>query len=103
MSAHPPIIGEWYRLRNAGLFEVVAFDEADGAVELQYFDGTVEEIDLLDWSAQVGSGAIVEADAPDDSSGAGDQDPDDERARPESFSGEQQLNASGLDELDLFE
>ena len=46
MSAHPPMIGDWYSLRGGQLFEVVAVDEATGSVEMQYFDGTLEEMDI---------------------------------------------------------
>ena len=40
-----PTIGNWYRIHGGDSFEVVAFDEDDGTIELQYFDGTVEEMD----------------------------------------------------------
>ena len=45
-----PIIENWYQHLDKGQkFRVVALSEADGAVELQYFDGDVEEIGLDDW------------------------------------------------------
>ena len=47
-----PTIGNWYRITGSDSFEVVAFDEDDGTIELQYFDGTVEEMDLEDWQAE---------------------------------------------------
>ena len=31
------------------LFEIVAVDEQDGTVELQHFDGTIEELDPEGW------------------------------------------------------
>ena len=40
-----PTIGNWYRILGGDSFEIVAFDEDDGTIELQYFDGTVEEMD----------------------------------------------------------
>ncbi len=46
-----PRIGDWYRTPGGGAFEVVAVDEDDGTVEIQYFDGTVEELDLDAWQA----------------------------------------------------
>ena len=46
-----PTIGNWYRILGGDSFEIVAFDEDDGTIELQYFDGTVEEMDLEDWQA----------------------------------------------------
>lgn len=45
----PPVIGDWYRNLRNEIFEVVALDEDDGTVEIQYFDGSLEEIDLDSW------------------------------------------------------
>ncbi len=45
-----PIVGEWYKnLDDEQTFEVVAVDEDEGTVEIQYFDGEIEEIDLESW------------------------------------------------------
>lgn len=45
-----PIVGNWYRdLTNKQAFEVVAADEDEGTVEIQHYDGEVEEIDLDSW------------------------------------------------------
>lgn len=44
-----PNIGEWFRDLSGETFEVVAVDEDDGTVEVQHFDGTIEEWDLEDW------------------------------------------------------
>ncbi len=45
-----PIIENWYQHLDKGQkFRVVALSEADGAIEIQYFDGDVEEIGLDDW------------------------------------------------------
>src|SRR6187399_395542 len=53
MAAPQPSIGDWYRQKEGGaLFEVVALDDDDGTIEIQYFDGTVEEMDVEDWQAQ---------------------------------------------------
>ena len=46
MSVPHPTIGAWYRLDGGESFEVVAFDTDDGTVEIQYFDGTVEELEM---------------------------------------------------------
>ena len=55
MAAPQPGIGDWYRQKEGGaLFEVVAFDDDDGTIEIQYFDGTVEEMDVEDWDCPVG-------------------------------------------------
>lgn len=45
-----PIIGNWYEHLDKGLrFEVVALDEDEGLVEIQYFNGDIEEIELEMW------------------------------------------------------
>lgn len=45
-----PIVDNWYLHLDKGQeFCVVAFDETDGIIEIQYFDGNVEEIDLEAW------------------------------------------------------
>jgi hypothetical protein len=45
-----PIVGHWYRPLDKGqIFRVVAFDEERNIVELQYFDGDLEEIDASEW------------------------------------------------------
>ena len=46
---NPPSVGDWYKDRSGETFEVVAMDEEAGTVEVQYFDGTVEELDLDNW------------------------------------------------------
>ena len=45
-----PIINSWYRDRESNrVFEVVAIDEDDGTIEIQYFESEVEEIDIDNW------------------------------------------------------
>jgi hypothetical protein len=102
MSAQPEI-GSWYSLPGGESFEVVAVDEDDSTIEVQYFDGTVEELDLEDWKARRSTGEIADAEAPEDWSGSVDVDSEDDAPAPNSgLDGDSQL-ASGLDDLDLFE
>lgn len=61
-----PMIGDWYRNESGDLFEVVALDDDDGVVEIQYFDGTVEELDGEAWDAV----NPVAAEPPEDWSGS---------------------------------
>ena len=103
MTVQKPGIGEWYRLRSGELLEVVAFDAADGTVEVQYFDGTVEEIDYDDWRSQRASGAIEEAEAPEDWSGSVDVEPEDGRGEVDLEEDDRRMRADRLDGLDLFE
>ncbi len=105
MTAPHPGIGAWYRLNGGELFEVVAFDDDDGTIEMQYFDGTVEEMDVDDWNAQWDDGALEAAEAPEDWSGSVDvESPEDNGRNSGDSSGEDRdVRASGLEGIDLFE
>ena len=46
-----PRVGDWYQNSIGDAFEVVARDDDDDTLELQYFDGTVEELDPEAWGA----------------------------------------------------
>lgn len=49
-TENDPIIGNWYRHQDKGQrFQVVALDEKNATVELQHFDGDLEEVDLELW------------------------------------------------------
>lgn len=76
----PPAVGDWYQFIGGNLFEIVALDEDDGTVELQHFDGTVEEMELEDWETRWYSGEIESADPPEDWTGSVDVEPEDEPA-----------------------
>jgi hypothetical protein len=103
MNAQQPGIGDWYRLQDGELFEVIAVDEADGTVEVQYFDGTLEEMELEDWLAQSAGGVIKPAEPPEDYRGSIDAEDDDEGSGYDPRSDERQLNAGSSEDLDLFE
>lgn len=45
-----PAVGNWYQRPDSQKFEVVALDEDDGIVEIQYFSGEVDEVDFEAWS-----------------------------------------------------
>jgi len=68
-----PVIGKWYGRPGGDSFEVVAIDRDDRTVEIQYFDGAVEELDLDEWQEET----IVEVEAPEDWTGSVDVDPED--------------------------
>ncbi len=70
MSDVDPIIGNWYRNQETGNdFEVVALDEDAQTIEIQYFDGEVEELDLDAWYEL----PIEAIEAPEDWSGPFDE------------------------------
>jgi hypothetical protein len=104
MAAPRPNVGEWYRQSGGSLFEVVAKDEDDGTIDIQYFDGTVEEMDFEDWESQWDEGGIEAAEAPEDWSGSVDVEPEDDNGRgSDDYDSDRRLGASSLDGLDLFE
>ncbi|HET7307086.1 MAG TPA: DUF6763 family protein [Gammaproteobacteria bacterium] len=46
----PPVaVGDWYQTMTGELLEVVAADESEDTIEVQYFDGTVAELDTESW------------------------------------------------------
>ena len=101
-----PVIGNWYRIQGSESFEVVAYDEDDGTIELQYFDGTVEEMDIEDWQAEKEAGTLEEVEPPEDWTGSVDVDPEEDDQRGALGYGEdddRRQNASRLEGLDLFE
>ncbi|MBE2295642.1 MAG: hypothetical protein IAF00_11855 [Phycisphaerales bacterium] len=70
MSDVDPIIGNWYRNEETGNdFEVVALDEEAQTIEIQYFDGDIEELDLDAWYEL----PLEAIEAPDDWSGPYDE------------------------------
>ncbi len=106
MTAPHPGIGEWYRLSGGETFEVVAVDDDDGTIEIQYFDGTVEEMDVEDWNGQWEDGALEAAEAPEDWSGSVDVESVDKESRgsgSDAVGDDRDLRASPLDGIDLFE
>lgn len=73
MAVAFPTIGKWFRRPNGTLLEVVAVDEQDSTVEIQLFDGTIDEVELESWREQF----LIEVAAPEDWSGSVDMDPED--------------------------
>ena len=45
-----PVIGEWYKMPEGTVFEVVAINEHDGSIDVQYADGTIGEFDVETWA-----------------------------------------------------
>lgn len=105
MAAPLPNVGAWYRLDGGESFEVVALDADDGTVEIQYFDGTVEEMDIEDWETHGEENRLEEAEPPEDWSGSVDVDADLERETRSSDGFEESRGqlAGPLEGLDIFE
>ena len=70
-----PLANSWYiDLETEEEFRVVAVDEDEGLVEVQYRDGELEQIDLDAWSEM----DLEAVEAPDDWEAGDDDDDDDE-------------------------
>lgn len=68
-----PAVGDWYADPQGVTFEVVAVDEEDGTIGVQYFDGTLEELDADAW----GEMQLKPVDPPEDWSGSLDMERED--------------------------
>lgn len=45
-----PVVGNWYEQLDKGIrFQVIDLDEEAGIVEIQYFDGDLDAIELEEW------------------------------------------------------
>ncbi|HEY0720731.1 MAG TPA: DUF6763 family protein [Gammaproteobacteria bacterium] len=64
-TPYEPQIGDWYLTQEGGSFEVIAVDPDEGSVEIQYFDGAIEELDMESWYAM----EIKPREVPEDWSG----------------------------------
>lgn len=70
-----PVVGQWYNHLDKGdVFQVVALDEESGWIEIQEFDGDLDEIDFEEWRQM----SIESAAPPEDWTGPVDEiEPDD--------------------------
>lgn len=98
-----PIVGDWYA-SHGRLFEVIAVDEDERVIEVQHADGDLEEIEQDDWLARCRAGSMQQAEPPEDSRMAEDRDAEDNYGDSAHAADELHgLNASALDDLDLFD
>lgn len=59
-------IGHWYRpVSSSAIFEVVAIDYDEQSIEIQHFDGEIEELEFIGWKTLV----PIEAAPPEDWTG----------------------------------
>lgn len=103
MAIPSPGVGAWYRLNGGEPFEVVALDDDDGTIEVQYADGTLEELDREDWRAWCDEHLLEAADAGEDWSDSADVEADEGHSRFDRPGGKGDLRAGSLDDIDLFD
>ncbi len=48
-NPYQPAVGDWYKNSLGQTFEVVAIDEDEETVEVQFYDGEVEEYEMETW------------------------------------------------------
>jgi len=96
MAAPQPEVGDWYRYRGGDLFEVVAVDDDDETIEVQHFDGTIEEIDFDSWESQWQDRLFEAAEAPEDWSGSVDMEPENNGEEDDSNSDRQGVGPLGF-------
>jgi hypothetical protein len=92
---HTVVVGQWYRAGEEPPFEVVAVDVDQETIEIQHFDGTVEEVDFDSWTEI----AAQPSAPPEDWSGAMDLEREDYGIEPESLRTDTRSNP--LDQIDL--
>jgi hypothetical protein len=44
-----PLVDEWYRDARGNVFKVVAIHDADQTIEVQHYDGAVEDLEPESW------------------------------------------------------
>ncbi len=67
-KTYQPRLGDWYKSINGDQFEIVALDDDAAIMEIQHFDGAIEEVDFDSWNEM----EIVPIEAPEDWSGSMD-------------------------------
>jgi hypothetical protein len=103
MATLDPGVGAWFRLNGAAPFEVVAVDDDDGTIEVQYIDGTLEELDREHWKCWVDEHTLEAADPSEDWSDSADVEADEGRTHVDRFSGDSDRRAGSLDGIDIFD
>jgi hypothetical protein len=94
VQPHNVVVGDWYRVGTEPPFEVVAVDADHETIEIQYFDGTVEEVDFESWLEMAPQPTVP----PEDWSGAMDVDKEDYGVDPDRLIADSW--ESPLDQLD---
>ncbi len=79
MTRAYPEIGGWYQDIDGSSLCIIAVDEDDRTIEVQYFEGEIEEYDLDTWYQM----NLAEVAPPEDWSGSFDDLEQDQRGDPD--------------------
>ena len=93
-------VGDWFKTLEGENLEVVAYDADEGVIEVQFYDGTVEEYDEDSWDEL----SLRPAEPPEDWSGSLDVTRDDygvDLDRPAGKSNGNPLDLVDEPEIDL--
>ncbi|MES9846657.1 MAG: DUF6763 family protein [Candidatus Sedimenticola sp. PURPLELP] len=91
MTSPTPKVGDWYQTLEGATLEVVAMDPDDMTIEIQYFDGAIEEYDQETWEEL----ELRPAEPPEDWSGSLDLMPEDYGVDQDHPAGEQHADPLG--------
>ncbi len=94
MKTPRPIVGAWYQNQEGETLEIVALDPEEKTIEVQFYDGTVEEYDYVTWAEL----EMRDAEPPEDWSGSLDLAGDDYGVDLDRPAGE--LHSNPLDDID---
>ncbi|RDH83398.1 MAG: hypothetical protein DIZ78_14840 [endosymbiont of Escarpia spicata] len=94
MNAARIKVGAWFKTNEGQNLEIVAYDAEEGSIEVQFYDGTVEEYDVEDWEALEVRGIAP----PEDWAGSYDISKDDYGVDLDKPAGDTHINP--LDQLD---
>jgi hypothetical protein len=72
-NTYQPRLGDWYKSINGDKFEIIALDDDAATMEVQFFDGAIEEIDFDTWNDM----EVVPIEPPEDWSGSMDLEKED--------------------------
>jgi hypothetical protein len=62
MASFFPMVGSWFmNTQTDQRFEIVAIDEKQKTIEVQYYDGDIDEFDIESWGAL----SVIETETPE--------------------------------------
>ena len=62
---HQVVVGDWFRNLEGKIFKVVAINDSEETIDIQYFDGDLAELESDEWNQL----SLESIDAPEDWSG----------------------------------
>lgn len=60
-----PQVARWYDTDNEERFKILSIDREEDLIEVQYFDGDIEELTFSEWEDMVSEHKLEEVEAPE--------------------------------------